>query len=70
MEVPRLEVEIGVTAAGLAMATVMQDLSHICDLHHSSRQQWTLNSPGEARDRTCVLMDQSDSFLLSHDGHS
>ena len=33
-------------------ATVTQDPSHICDLHHSSQQRWILNPLNEARDRT------------------
>ena len=40
-------------------ATAVQDLSPICDLHHSSRQRQILNPLSEARDRTCVLMDAS-----------
>ena len=44
----------------------MPDPNHICDLHHSyatahhsSQQCWILNSPSEARGRTCILMDAS-----------
>ena len=37
----------------------MQDLSGICDLHHSSLQHQILNPLIEARDRTRVLMDTS-----------
>ena len=40
-------------------ATAMQDPSHICDLHCSSWQCQILNPLGEARDRTCALMDAS-----------
>ena len=32
------------------------DLSHICDLHHSSQQRRILNPLSEARDRTRNLM--------------
>ena len=39
------------------MATL--DLSHICELHHSSRQQLILNPLSEARDWTCVFVDTS-----------
>ena len=35
------------------------DPSHVCKLHHSSRQCWILNPPSKARDRTCVLIDIS-----------
>ena len=41
----------------IATATAMQDPSHVCDLHHSSRQRWILNPLSGAKDRTCVLMD-------------
>ena len=39
-----------------ATATGTHDLSHICDLHHSPRQRWTLTPPHNARDRTHILM--------------
>ena len=42
-----------------ATATATQDLSPICDLHHSSWQCRILNSLNEAGDQTCVLMDTS-----------
>ena len=41
------------------MATAMRDLSRICNLYHSSQQVWILNPSSKARDRTCVLMDDS-----------
>ena len=37
--------------------TAMQDPSHICDLHHSSRQRCILNPLSKARDRIHILMD-------------
>ena len=40
------------------IATVMpQDPSHVCDLHHSSRQCQIFNPFSKARDQTQVLMD-------------
>ena len=33
------------------------DLSHICDLHHSSWQCRIFNPLSEARDQTCIFMD-------------
>ena len=42
-----------------ATATAMQDLSHICDLHYSSRQYWILTPLSEASDWTQVFMDGS-----------
>ena len=46
---------IGATAT----ATAMPDMSHICDLHHSSRQRQIFKPLSKARDRTCVFMDTS-----------
>ena len=39
-----------------ATATATQDLSHVCDIHHSSPQHWIFNPLSEARDQTCNLM--------------
>ena len=41
MEVPRLGIELELQL--LATAIAMQDLSHVCYLHQSSRQHWILN---------------------------
>ena len=57
MEVPRLGAEWELQS--LAYATAMPDLSHVCDLYHSSRQRWILNPLSETRDQTHVLMDTS-----------
>ena len=35
-----------------ATATAIPDLSHICDLHHSSWQCWILKPLSKARDQT------------------
>ena len=60
MEVPRLGVQLELQLLVYTIATAARDLSHICDLHHSSQQCCvTLNPLGEARDRTHVLMDTS-----------
>ena len=58
MEVPRLgvELELQLPAYATAIATETQDLSPVCDLHHSSQQRWILNPLSEARDRTHNLM--------------
>ena len=48
---------IGAAAEGYTTATAMPELSHICDLHHSSWQCQILNPLSEARDWTCILMD-------------
>ena len=36
-------------------ATTMQDLSCLCDLHHSSQQCWIPDPLRKARDQTCIL---------------
>ena len=35
----------------------MQDLSHFCNLHHSSGQDRILNPLSKAKDCTLILMD-------------
>ena len=51
MELPR----VGATAAGLCYTVATIDLSHVCDLHHSSRQYQILNPLREAKDQTRSL---------------
>ena len=58
MEVPRLGVESDLQMP--AYATAMQDLSHICDLHHSSRQRRIPNPLSKSRDGTRIVMDTSE----------
>ena len=55
MEDARLGVESELKLSAHATATAMENLSHVCKLHHSSRQCWTLNPLRKARDQTCVL---------------
>ena len=57
MEVPRIGVEWELQLQ--AIATAMPDLSHTCDQHHSSRQDWIINLLRGAKDQTHVLMDTS-----------
>ena len=59
LEVSRLGVESELQPQTYTTATTTWDPSHICDLHHSSRQCRILNPPSEARDWTPVLMDTS-----------
>ena len=65
MEVPRLGVksELQLPAYATATATATPDLSHICDLHPSSRQRRILNPLSEAGDGTCVLMDTGQTHF-------
>ena len=56
MEVPRLGVYLELLPPAYTRATAMPDLSHVCELYHSSQQCWMLNPRSEARDRTRNLM--------------
>ena len=68
MEVPRLGVESEPQLLACATAIAMQDLSHIYDLYHSSRQCWIPDPLGEARDRTCILIDSRIHFCCTATG--
>ena len=57
MEVPRPWVQSELQLLAYTTATATWDLSHVCNLHHSSRQLQILNTLLEARDRTRVPMD-------------
>ena len=59
MKVPRLGVKLELQLLVYTTNTAMQDLSHICNLYHSSQQCRILNPLGEDRDRTRTLMDTS-----------
>ena len=59
MEVPRLGVESELKLLAYTAATVMRDLSCICNLHHSSGKCQILNPLSEARDQTRILMYHS-----------
>ena len=47
---------IGVVALAYTRATATWDPSCVCNLHHSSGQNWILNPLSKARDRTRNLM--------------
>jgi len=70
MEVPRLGVKLELLLPAYTRATAMPDLSHVCDLHHSSWYHRILNPLSKARDRTLNLMYALDSFPLRHDRNS
>ena len=59
MEVPRPGVESELQLLAYTTATATLDMSHICDLDHSSQQRWILNPLSEARDPTHILMNPS-----------
>ena len=50
MEVPRLGVELELQLMAYTTATATQNLSHVCNLHHSSQQRRILNAVTKARD--------------------
>ena len=54
MEVPRLGVEWELQLPAYTTVTATRDLSHICDLHYSSRQRLVLKPLSEARDWTVM----------------
>ena len=60
-EVPRLRVEpeLQLPTYTTAIATAMQDLSRICDLHHISQQHWILNPLSEAREVFKIFSESS-----------
>ena len=59
MEVLWLEVTPELQLLVYTTATATQDLSHVCDLRHSSQQCQLLNPLSEARDRIHILMHTS-----------
>ena len=68
MEVPSLGIQVELLASITTIATATW--SHICNLHHSSRQRQILNPLREARDGTCILVDASQiCFSLNHNGN-
>ena len=56
MGVPRLGVKSKLQLPAYTTATATWDLSHVCDLHHSSQQCPILNPLSEARNRTRNLL--------------
>ena len=55
-DVPRLGVESELQLPTCTTATAVQDLSCVCDLHHSSQQCQILNPLNKARNRTYNVM--------------
>ena len=67
----KLGVELKLQLPAYTTAIATSDPSHVCNLHHSSRQCQILNPLSEAQDRTHVLTDASRFHsALSHEGHS
>ena len=59
MEVPRLGVRSELQLLASTAAAATRDPSHVCDLHHSSRQHQIPKPLVEARDQTHILLDLS-----------
>ena len=59
MELPRLGVESELQPPAYITATATWNLSHVCNLHHSSWQRQILNTLSEARDWTLIVMNTS-----------
>ena len=57
MEVPTLGVESELQLQAYTTAIAAQDLSHMCNLHLSLWQLWTLDLLIEARDQTHIILD-------------
>ena len=71
IKLPRLEVESELQLLAYTTATAMLDLSHVCNLHHSSRPHQILNPLSEAMDLTISSWDTSwVCYSLSHNGNS
>ena len=71
MEVPGLGTELELQLPASTTATATWDLSHTCDLCHSSQQHQVLNTLSGGRDQILVLGDiVSVLNLLSHNGNS
>ena len=70
MEVPRLGVQSELQLPAYTTATETRDLSHVFNLHHSSRPFQILNPLSEARDRTCNLMDAGQIRFLPQDPYT
>ena len=58
-KVPSIGVQSEAAAAGLLHSHSKPDVSHACDLHHSSLQCQICNTLSKARDWTHILMDTS-----------
>ena len=70
LEVPRLGGKLELQLLAYATATATPDLSHVCDLHHSSWQRWILNVLSKARDQTWNLCFLVGFILPHHDRNS
>ena len=71
MKVPRLGVKSHLQMLACSTAIAMWDLSHICNLHHSSQQHWIPDPLSEAGDETHILVNTTRiSFHCTTTGNS
>ena len=54
MEIPKLGIVSKLQLLAYTTAIATQDLSRVCNLHHSSQQRQILNPLSKARDRTAT----------------
>ena len=59
MQVPRLGLKLELQLPTYTTATVILDLSHVCDVHHSLWKLQIFNPLSKARDQTHILMGTS-----------
>ena len=62
MKVPRLGVKLELQLLAYAIATATPDLSHICDLHHSSQKCQIPKPLSEARIEPSTLVTSQIRF--------
>ena len=70
IECHRLGVESELQLPAYNTATATPDLSHVCDLYHSSQQCQILNPLSKDRDQTHNLIVPSQIHFLYHDRNS
>ena len=58
-EVPRIGAEMELQLLAYTTDLATRDLSCVCNLHHSSWQCWIFNPLSDVRDKTSILMDNS-----------
>ena len=65
MEVPGLGVKSELQLPAYTTATAIPDLSHVCDLYHSSLQRQILNPLSRVGDPVFILMDTEPQWELT-----
>ena len=68
MEIPSLGIKSELQLSAYTTAIAMRDPSHMCHLHHNSRQCQTPSPLNETRDWTHILMDTWIRFCCATTG--